>query len=149
MKIGWCCTAFEATICFDSPKRFIPDKDNSLGSRGFLSCPAVRSYFASTYYVSSPFSLRLTCKETPAGLVAQPVYPFTSLSPNKVAEFVKIEPKSSWRTPDVLVLQIPSPYVFFADDPIIIKQDPVQLVTPSSHSWRLIPGKFNIYDWQR
>lgn len=97
----------------------------------------------------SPFSLRLSFEDGPSGLIIRPVFPFTSLTQAKVQELVKVEPKSSWRDLQAVVIQIPSPYLFFADEPVVMRQDPVQLSTPSSHSWRLIPGKFNIYDWQR
>lgn len=149
MKIGWCCTALEAKICFPEPKRVTLGKDLSTGGRGFLSCPAVRDYFSNTFVVTSPFSLRLRCDEVAGSKIIRPVYPFTSLSQPRVNEWVKVEPKSSWRSGDAVIIQIPSPYLFIADDPIFIRQDPVLLSTPSSFSWRLIPGRFNIYDWQR
>lgn len=149
MRIGWCCTAHEASICFEEPKRVLLGKDQSPGGRGYLSCPSVRAYLTGTYAIRSPFSLRLTSTEGAAGQIIRPVFPFTSLSPQKVQELVRIEPRVSWRDQQLVVLQIPSPYLFFADEPLILRQDPVQLSTPTSHSWRLIPGKFNIYEWQR
>lgn len=149
MKIGWCCTAHEAAIVFEEPKRVVIEKDASTGGRGFLSCPSVRTYFGATFAVRSPFSLRLSFEEGPSGPVIRPVFPFTSLTQAKVQELVKVEPRSSWRDSQAVVIQIPSPYLFFADEPAVLRQDPVQLSTPTSHSWRLIPGKFNIYDWQR
>lgn len=109
----------------------------------------MRTYFGATYVVKSPFSLRLASELGPNGRIIRPIFPDTSLTQAKVHELVKIEPKSSWRDPQAVVIQIPSPYLFFADEPSVIRQDPVQLSTPTSHSWRLIPGKFNIHDWQR
>ena len=149
MNIGWCLVAPEAGACYDPPEKFIPLKDSSPLSRGFLSCPAISSYFNSTFSIASPFSLQLTAKLIEGEWVVQPVFPFTSLTNQKVQELVKIEPASSWRDKCSVVVQIPSPYVFFADEPILIKQESPILVTPSSYSWRLIPGKFNIFDWQR
>ena len=149
MNVGWACTAEEATICYNPPERFILEMDKTSKGLGYLSCPAIRDYFQSTFYITSPFSLQLSCTIISSGLVIRPVYPFTSLSEAKVHEFIKVESESSWRNKDVVVLQMPSPYVFFADEQVILKQEPAQLITPSSHSWRLIPGQFNIYDWQR
>lgn len=149
MRIGWCSTALEAAICFPPPTKFIPPKDESEGGRGFLSCPAVRSYFSATYYVPAPFSIHLTFSEVNGQAVIRPVYPFTSLVEDKVRELIKVEPRSTWRNPSIVALQVPSPYLFFADEPIILSQGPALLSTPASLSWRLIPGKFNIYNWQR
>lgn len=150
MKIGWCSTALEASLCFPDPKRVLLEKDKSrVGGGGFLSCPSVRHYFSSVFAIESPFSLQLTSKASELGFTIHPVYPFTSLTQARVDEFVKIEPRSTWRSPEVVVLQLPSPYLFFADEPVLICQNPVLLSTPSSFYWRSIPGKFNIYEWQR
>jgi hypothetical protein len=133
MKVGWSSTAEEATICYSPPEKFILEKDKISTGLGYLSCPAIRDYFQSTFYITSPFSLRLSCTNSSSGLAIRPVYPFTSLSETKVHEFIKVEPTSSWRNKDIIVLQMPSPYVFFADEQVILKQEPAQLVTPSSH----------------
>lgn len=149
MKIGWSLLVEEGGICFPPPARFVPLKDQSRDGKGFLNCPAVRSYFTGTYVISAPFSLQLRHSLVSGQPVIQPMYPFTSLSEQKVQELIKIEPRSTWRSPDVVVLQLPSPYLFFADESVILRQAPCLLTTPTSHSWRQIPGKFNIYDWQR
>lgn len=149
MKIGWSLLAEEGGICFPAPARFVPQKDQSRDGKGFLNCPAVRGYFSGTYIVTAPFSIQLRHSLVNGQPVIQPVYPFTSLTEQKVQELIKIEPRSTWRSPDVVVLQMPSPYLFFADQPVVLRQDPCLLTTPTSLSWRQIPGKFNIYDWQR
>lgn len=148
-RIGWCSTANESPLAFPAPERFNPPKDASGQNGGFLNCPAVRGYFAGTFVVKSPFSLQLRYGETAGEPVIQPVFPFTSLSPDKAAEFVRVEPRASWRNPKAPILQLPSPYVFFADEPVFIRQEPPNLTTPASTSWRLIPGRFDIYAWQR
>lgn len=149
MRIGWCSTALEAGVCFSPPMKFVPPRDGSEDGRGFLSCPAVRGYFSVTYFIPAPFSLRLAYSEVNGQPIIRPVYPFTSLNENKIRELITIESQSSWRSPSIVALQVPSPYLFFADEPVVMCQDPVTLTTPTSHSWRLIPGKFNIYSWQR
>jgi len=64
-------------------------------------------------------------------------------------QFVTVEPIDSWRNMTTVTLQIPSPYVFFADKPVTIEQSHPSLTNVSGMNWRVIPGKFDIYSWQR
>lgn len=144
LEIGWCIHALEATVAFQPPIKFIPPKDRSKAGRGFLSCPAVRSYFEGVFYVKSPFSLRLRCTDTADGMLLQPVYPFTSLTPERFREFISVELPGSWRNSKTVVLQFPSPYVFVADEPASIEQFSPSLSEVQAMNWRVIPGQFDI-----
>jgi hypothetical protein len=147
--VGCCSTAFEAGAAFEFPSKFTPEKDSSKKGRGYLSCPSVRSYFENIFQVKSPFSLQLRLTKSSEGYSFQPVYPFTTLSESKFLEFLIIEPVDSWRNSYIPAIQFPSPYVFFTDVPATIEQFTPTLANSSSMNWRVIPGKFNIYDWQR
>ena len=149
LKIGWCNTAEDARIAFDPPTRFIPPKDKSGRGQGFLSCPAVRSFFDGIYFVGSPFSIQLRYVVEDGFNSIKPVYPFTSISEAKFRELVTIEPQETWTNSHTVALQIPSPYLFFSDTPATIEQFQPSLVQTSNMNWRVIPGKFDIYSWQR
>jgi len=148
-KIGWCLCADDARIAFDPPARYIPPKDASGKGLGFLSCPAVRSYFDGIFFVSAPFSIRLRYVKEDGFISIKPVYPFTSISEAKFPEFVTIEPRETWRNSHTVALQFSSPYLFFADSHATIEQFHPSLVPTSAMNWRVIPGKFDIYSWQR
>jgi hypothetical protein len=149
LKIGWCLSAEDAKIAFDPPVEFNPPKERSGKGLSFLSCPAVRSYFDGIFVISSPFSIRLRFIKEDEFISIKPVYPFTSLSEFKFRELVTIEPLETWSNSHTVVLQIPSPYLFFADTPAFIEQFHPSLVTSTAMNWRVIPGKFDIYSWQR
>ncbi len=148
-QVGWCLTASEATVAYNPPSRFIPKKDQSRDGRGYLSCPAVRGYFDGVFAVTSPFSLRLRLTRGPDGARVQPVYPFSSLSEALFRQFLTVEPIESWRDPRLVVLQFPSPYLFFADEPVCIEQFFPSLATNVGANWQVVPGNFDIYSWQR
>lgn len=148
-KIGWVNIAEKAAFAYPSPRKFIPPKDMNTLSKGFLSCPAMRHYFDDTYMVCSAFSLRLRRVTEGKGFTIRPVYPFTSLAANQVSKLVKIQPESTWRKPERVVLQISTPYLFFSDDPIEIEQMHPTLGDSDSLNWNLIPGRFDIFAWQR
>jgi hypothetical protein len=149
MDIGWSSTAEESGICYSPPVRFVTPKDGTHDKKGYLSCIALRGYFSHTFVISAPYSLHLRFEVSSGAPLIRPVYPFTTLSEQKVQELISVEPISSWRNSKIATIQIPSPYVFFSDEPVILRQEPCLLTTPNSFCWRQIPGKFNIFDWQR
>ena len=148
-QVGWCLTAEEAVIAYGAPARFVPPKDRSREGRGFLSCPAVRGYFDGIFAVTAPFSLRLRLSRGPDGARIQPVYPFSSLSEVKFRQFVTVEPADTQRDPSLIVMQFPSPYLFFADTPVVVEQFSPSFANAVGTNWRVVPGKFDIYSWQR
>lgn len=149
IKIGWCLDAQEHLLIYDEPKKLIPLKDNSINKKGYLSCPAVRSYCEDTFFVTSPFSLKIRFEDYNDRFEIKPVYPFSSIDENKFREFITVEHPSTWRNTNTLTMQIPSPYVFFSDEDVSIEQSHSLLLNQSKMNWRVIPGKFNIYAWQR
>jgi hypothetical protein len=66
-----------------------------------------------------------------------------------VKQLVQIEAQDTWMSKTTVVVQIPSPYVFYSDDSIHIEQFSPELTVKSKMNWRVIPGNFDIYSWQR
>ena len=149
ITVGWSLLGEEFHAAYGQPTRFRLDKDSSADRAGFLSCPAVRATVEDAYQVESPFSLRLRALESHGALTIAPVYPFTTLAEPLVKAMVTVEPRTTWRTPNRCIVQVASPFVFFSDDDVLIEQFESSLSPKSSLNWRLIPGKFNIYAWQR
>ena len=80
VKIGWCVDTPEYKIAFEPPEKLIPPKDKSENQKGYLSCPAVRSYCEGHYIVKSPYTVKLRCFEKEDRLEICPVFPFTSIN---------------------------------------------------------------------
>lgn len=145
LTIGWALVADEASAAFPEPEAYTPPKN----ATGYLSCPAVRAYFNNTFVVRSPFSLQLRAEETEEDIKIKPVYPFTSITEAMLSKFLSIEPINTWRGSQLPILQVISPYIFVADQPVTIDQTQPLVTKTSKLNWRVIPGTFNIYDWQR
>lgn len=149
LQIGWCLCTDEARIAYPAPSRFFPNKDVSKESRGFLSCPAVRKQLEGVFSIGSPFSIRLRFTKIDGTINIQPVYPFTSLNEQKIQQMLVVEPPDTWRNSHTVVLQLPSPYLFFSDSPTAIEQFHPSVADTTSMNWRVVPGEFDIYSWQR
>jgi len=148
-KIGWFHVNIEGTAAFPSPEKVHLSKDPSTTKRGFLSCPAVRASAAGYFAVKSPFSLHMRFRRTKDVVSFIPVYPFTTVNEAKLEAMFRLEPREIWRSIDIPLVQMPSPYCFVADEPIEIEQCPPIFAETTSLNWRLISGKFDIYGWQR
>ena len=149
VKVGWCINSTEYKIAFDSPTRLIPTKDKSEDQKGYLSCPAVRSYCDGQYVVTSPYSIKLRCVENEDQFKIFPVYPFTSINNSLIQSLIQVEHPSTWRKKNLITIQVPSPYVFFSDEMINMEQGHPLLTDQTSLNWRIIPGVIDIYSWQR
>lgn len=148
-KIGWCFVNIEGTAAYPKPERVSLGKDPSVTKRGHLSCPAVRAAAVGYMSVGSPFSLRLKFRRRDNTVSFIPVYPFTSINESKLSEIFRLEPREQWRSADVPLFQISSPYFFVADEQIEVEQCQPIFANSTSLNWRIIPGRFNIYGWQR
>lgn len=149
IKIGWSFVDVEGTACYPHPQKVYLEKDPSTTKRGHLSCPAVRASAQGYFSIGSPFSLRLRFKKVKDVVSFIPIYPFTSINESKLSELFRLEPKEQWRSKDLPLFQIPSPYFFLTDEPIQMEQCQPIFANSSSLNWRIIPGKFNIHGWHR
>ena len=149
VKVGWCVHTTEHKMVFEPPKKLIPLKDRSENQKGYLSCPAVRSYCDGYYVVTSPYSIKLKCFEKEDRLEIFPVFPFTSINDSLIKALIQVEHPSTWRKNNLVTIQVPSPYVFFSDEMIYMEQSHPMLTDQTKLNWRVIPGIIDIYSWQR
>jgi hypothetical protein len=149
IKIGWAYVNVEGTAAYPNPERVHLQKDPSTTKRGHLSCPAVRATANGFYEIRSPFSLHLRVKKSVDLISFIPIYPFTTVNEPKLREMFRLEPKELWRSSEIPIIQIPSPYFFVADEIVEIEQFPPVFADTTTMNWRPISGRFNIYGWQR
>jgi len=147
--VGWVLNVQEGASVFPPPSEFVPKKPNRKLSGSYLSCPSVLSYFKDTFEIKAPYSLHLRYSSDSASAQISPVFPGTSLSESKLASFLTVEPFESWPNQHTVVLQMKCPYIFFADEPTVVEQFGAAVSSFSNLNWRLIPGSFDIFAWQR
>lgn len=147
--VGWANIAEKAALAYPPPTKYLLAKDESAKGLNFLSCPAVRSVFEHTYVVNSPFSMRFRAAESGGFLSIAPIYPFTSLSEKQVKKIVRFHPRPIWRKPNLALMQIIQPFLFFADEHIQLEQLHPTFGRTESLNWQVVPGKFDIYAWHR
>lgn len=149
VEVGWCLTALESHAAFEQPEKLTLPTDKTKNKRGFLSCPAVRYSLQGVVTIKSPFSLHLKFRKVENAYLITPVYPFTSVAQQRLEGMLRLEPKESWRSESVPAIQLPSPYLFVADEFLEVEQFSPSIVGTTHMNWRVIPGRFNIYGWHR
>lgn len=149
LTVGFTLLSEEFRAAYAEPIRHRLPKDTNPNHTGFLSCPAVRSTIENTFEVCSPFSLKLRAEVEKGNLQIKPVYPFTSVAQPILRKLLTVEDPRTWRHSTRPIVQIVSPFVFYADEPVLIEQFDSSLSDRSKLNWRIIPGKFDIYAWQR
>ena len=148
-RVGWAIASDEYKIAFEAPEKLHIQKDQSPNQKGFLSCPSVRSFAQSFYIVKSPYSIKLRAIDDGENINIFPVYPFTSIHDTLIKKLIMIEHPSTWRKSNTITIQVPSPYVFFSDQLVLMEQSQPMLTNQTKLNWRVIPGMIDIYSWQR
>ena len=148
IKIGWCLDRDEASAVYYDPEPTSSLTDRFVKDAGVGSCPAVRDFENQTFTVKSPFTFRLRAVQDGDEISFHPVYPFTQIEESLIQNLLLFQPKRLWRNPKYPVLQLNLPYVFVADESVLINQiEPTKVL--GGKNWSLIQGRFDIYAWHR
>ena len=148
IKIGWCLDRDEGSAVYYDPQPTSSLTERSTKDAGVGSCPAVRDFENQTFTVRSPFTFRLRAIPDGDEISFHPVYPFTQIEEHVIQNLLLFQPKRLWRNPKYPVLQLNLPYVFVADENVLVNQiEPTKVL--GFKNWSLIQGRFDIYAWQR
>jgi len=126
---------------------------STLHAKSVRYCPAVLDHDARLFEVSSPIDLclRVTLgseKEPPRLINA--AGDKSTIRPKYLGEMVHLIPRKEWRHPDRPILQIFTPYLFVADEPVYMTQfPPFSHFRSSTLPGLMIGGRFPIHIWPR
>lgn len=107
---------------------------------GFSKCPAFINYVNSTYMICASIDIDLFWDRNNKVLSS-------SLSHVAHNTYVNLHSQDFDINTGLPIVAISSSFLFVADQPVIMEMTP-----PYAHNdpaWRVMPGAFNIYNWQR
>ena len=152
VEIGWLLQGEAGAFIWDDPKPFPRAVPTSEHAKSAAYCPAILDYEARIVDVPCPYDLRIGLKlkagEEPA--LVNLDGDRAAVRSNHIGRIVKLMARKEWRHPERPVLQMPTPYVFLADEPVWLNQMP-----PFAHfqmrAWPglLMGGRFPIHIWPR
>jgi len=109
-------------------------------SSGFNKCPAFLHYVNSTYMLLANIDIEL--QWDPINKVLNSNLPQHAHNTYINLHSADFDPSTGYP-----IVGLSSSYLFVADEPVIM-----ELIPPYAHidpAWRIMPGAFNIYNWQR
>ena len=107
---------------------------------GFTKCPAFSTFVNSTYMLCANIDIELYWDRTNRVLSS-------NLSQAAHNTYVNLHVTDFDPDTGLPIVGLASSYLFVADQPVIAEMTP-----PYAHidpAWRVMPGAFNIYNWQR
>lgn len=151
VKVGWCpwhenneLTTINASTYYGwaevaciEPKKLDTWSDTT---SGFSRCPAFLNYVNSTYMLCANIDIELDWD--PHNRVLN-----SSLNHAAHNTYVNLHSGDFDPTSGFPIVAVASSYLFVADQPVVL-----ELTPPYNHidpAWRVMPGSFNIYNWQR
>lgn len=121
-----------------------------LSLRAVQACPAVNELEKRTFSIASPFHLHLELEKSGDRFDLYSVDGTNRLDDDLMGRFVTLMRPEFWRSPTAPVIQIASPYIFFADDNVYLTQTaPHMHETIRKWPGLIISGRYQIQNWFR
>ncbi len=152
VSVGWLLNDSKGGVLFDDPERLRSAGLNREHAKSASRCPAVINLESRYFVIKCPFDVHLRFERDKDGKprlknMAGEKSPVRS---NKLGEAVRLVNEVEWRYADRPTLQIQTPYLFIADEPVFINQLP-PFLDYLARPWpgTLFGGRFPVHIWPR
>lgn len=152
IEVGWLFNDDTSGVIWDEPKPVAHDLPKAKSAKSAQLCPAVIQFDRLHYVINCPIDLHLRISSTPQGELKMTNVdgPMSSVRSAGLQRLLVLSPQEEWRHPSRPVLQLATPYVFVADDPVWVNQFPPFLHYPRHPRPGIqICGRFPIDVWPR
>lgn len=151
-SVGWVLDTPKSHFMWDAPRRVTISGNNRSHAKSVSQCPAVIDFDARLWEIPCPFDLRLGFGRNQEG---RPI--LTDLDGDRsgirgryLQQLVTMAAEKEWRDPARPVIQIATPYIFIADEPVWMSQTAPFASRPSAQ-WPglVLGGRMPIHIWPR
>lgn len=152
VEVGWLLDAQKATFVWEAPRRLTRTEPAPEHAKAVSYCPAVLEHEARLFEVPCPIDVNLGFRydkdERPS--LVNLDGDKSAIRANTLNEMLVIINRREWRHPDRPIIQLITPYVFLADEPVYMSQLP-PFAAYNMNAWPgvLIGGRFPIHIWPR
>jgi hypothetical protein len=151
VEVGWFLDNSSAQFIWDAPRRVTRARPERRHAKSLSQCPAVTDMDARLFEVRCPIDLAIGFKlEDDKPVLRNLAGDQSTIRSKHLNQMLALVDRKEWADPQRPVLQIPTPYVFVADEPVFVNQLP-----PFYHYRRepwpgvLVGGRFPIDVWPR
>src|SRR3954447_5150535 len=153
VEVGWLLDAEKAGFIWSAPQKLTRDDPKARHAKSVRYCPAVLDHEARLFEVTCPIDLHLRLQfdeRTQEPQLINAAGDQSAVRPKHLSQLIALVARKEWRDPNRPVLQLVTPYLFLADEPVYMTQLP-----PFCHyrnpPWPgvLIGGRLPIHIWPR
>lgn len=150
VPVGWLLNEDKGGVLYGAPERMRSADTAKTHGKSAARCPAIIGLEARYFVIRCPFDMVLRFHRDPAGKpgLRNMLGDASPVRPKMLGQLVSLTAEAEWRYPDRPTLQIKTPYIFVADEPVWMSQVP-----PFFHltTWpgTLFGGRFPIHIWPR
>ncbi len=152
VDVGWLMAADSAGFIWYEPRRVKSDAPAARHAKSASFCPAVVEHEARIYEIACPIDARLSFRRDEKGVpvLANLDGDNATIRGKHLNNMLAIVAEREWRHPDRPMIQLSTPYVMVADEPVYAVQVP-PLTTYNAEPWPgvLFGGRMPIHIWPR
>jgi hypothetical protein len=152
VRVGWLLTDAKGGVLYDDPERMRSPEMNRDHAKSASRCPAILNLESRYFVVKCPFTIHLGFDrdENKKPRLKNKLGEKSAVRGNKLGEIVTLVNEVEWRYPDRPTLQIKTPYLFIADEPVYATQlPPFMHYLPTPWPGTLFGGRFPAHIWPR
>ena len=126
IDVGWCLDTENAGFIWAEPRRLIRDKIDNPPAKSLTQCPALRDHEGRLYEVTCPFDVTLGFRwdDQKRPCLVNLDGAQSSIRPRYLDQIMTIIRREEWPNPNRPIVQLATPYVFVADEPVWMTQTP-------------------------
>jgi hypothetical protein len=151
-EVGWLLTSEAGSVIFEAPRALSRNDQPPQHAKSASYCPAILDHEARLFEVPCPYDLHIGFKVDDRGEahLVNLAGDMSAVRPKHLGQLLALVSRKEWRHPDRPVVQIVTPYVFVADEPVYMTQLP-----PFAHYRKqplpgtVMGGRLPIHIWPR
>lgn len=153
VDVGWVIDpAREATFIWDAPRKLGHAASSSAHAKSVANCPAVSDHEARLIEITCPIDIKLRFFRDAQGNPSMGAIDGdqSSVRPQQFSQMVMAVHPSEWRHPQRPLIQVMTPLLFVADQPVWMTQMPAYYHRPQPPlPGTMLGGRFPIHIWPR
>jgi hypothetical protein len=152
VEIGWTLRSAKASLIWDAPRPVLVKGPRPAHAKSVGNCPATIDHESRLIEVACPIDARIRFRRDEQGRpqLENALKDASPIRSTHLGQMVKLVGEREWRHPQRPIVQIVTPYLFLADEPVWLTQlPPLHAYSPVPLPGILIGGRFPIDVWPR
>jgi hypothetical protein len=152
VDVGWALRQSKGNFIWEAPRPVLAKAPRSGHAKILSVCPAMVDHESRLVEVLCPIDARIRFTRDPQGkaILENALGDASPIRAGHLAQMVKLLAEKEWRHPQRPIVQVITPYLFLADEPVWLTQlPPLHAYFPNPWPGLLISGRFPIDVWPR